>query len=96
MAWLCVVTHGRHIERLPAMFDRLVDVNLTVNLAKCEFAKAAVTYQGKVVGQAEVCPMQAKVEAIYKFPIPISRKELMHFFRVSGVLPQFLPLWLPR
>ena len=43
-----------HLSRNHALFDRLADAQLTVNLAKCEFAKATVTYLGKVVGQGHV------------------------------------------
>lgn len=41
-SWEC------HVQSLEALFDHLVEANLTVNLAKCEFARATVTYLGKV------------------------------------------------
>lgn len=44
-----------------ALFDHLAWAGLTINLAKCEFAKATVTYLGKVVGQDQVRPVRAKV-----------------------------------
>lgn len=40
-----------HVSRLGALLDRLVAACLKVNLAKCEFARAPVTYLGKVVGR---------------------------------------------
>lgn len=43
-------TWEEHLQRVHALFDRLVWANLTVNLSKCEFASATVTYLGKVVG----------------------------------------------
>lgn len=49
-----------------------------MNLAKCEFAKATVTYLGKVVGQGHVWPVYPKVSAI-EFPVPTTKKELMRF-----------------
>lgn len=45
-------------------FDRVVWARLTINLAKCEIAKATVTNLGKVVGQGQVHPVQAKVMAV--------------------------------
>ena len=42
-----------HIERVRALFDCLAEAHLTVNLAKCEFAKATVTYLGRQVGHGE-------------------------------------------
>merc|ERR1712035_184480 len=68
-----------HLSRIKALFQRLADGNLTVNLAKCEFAKATVTYLGKVVGQGHVRAVDAKVSAIKEFPAPITKKELMRF-----------------
>lgn len=73
-----------HVQRLKAVFDRLTEANLTVNLAKCEFAKATVTYLGKVVGQGAVRPVQAKVEAIAEYPVPTSKKQLMRFLGLVG------------
>lgn len=37
-------TWETHVERLNIVFDQLAKANLTVNLAKCEFAKVTVTY----------------------------------------------------
>ena len=40
-----------HLVRINKLFGRLADARLTINLAKCEFVKATVTYLGKVVGR---------------------------------------------
>jgi hypothetical protein len=61
-------TWEEHLSRIQALFDRLAAGRLTINLAKCKFAQATVTYLGKVVGQSEVCPVRAKVVAIDAFP----------------------------
>ncbi|KAI3352072.1 hypothetical protein L3Q82_020890 [Scortum barcoo] len=53
-----------HLHRIGALFSRLAEAHLTVNLAKCEFARATVTYLGRVVGQGQVCPVDAKVQAV--------------------------------
>ncbi len=72
-----------------ALFERLVWARLTVNLAKCEFAKATVTYLGKVVGQGFVCPVEAKVQAVKHFPQPSTKKELMRFLGMAGYYRAF-------
>ena len=69
-------TWPEHLQRIQALCDRLAWANLTVNFAKCEFAKATVTYLGKVVGQGTVRPVRAKVEAIEKFLPPTTKREL--------------------
>lgn len=82
-------TWDEHLQRTHALFNRLLWAQLTVNLAKCEFAKGTVTYLGKVVGQGQVRPIRAKVEAIDQFPPPSSKKELMRFLGMAGYYRQF-------
>lgn len=49
-----VVVYSRvwedHLDSLHTVFQRLAAAPLTLNLAKCEFGKATVTYLGKRVG----------------------------------------------
>lgn len=42
-------TWEEHLARIESLVDRLSDAHLTVNLTKCEFAKATVVYLSKVV-----------------------------------------------
>lgn len=73
-----------HVATLSEVFQRLSQANLTVNLAKCEFGKATVTYLGKVVGHGTVRPMNAKVEAVLSYPTPSTRRELRRFLGLAG------------
>ncbi len=68
-----------HLAKLDVVFGRLVNASLTLNLAKCEFAKAVVAYLCKCVGQGQVRPVEAKVYAIVEFPIPSNKRELRLF-----------------
>ena len=77
-------TWDSHVERIRALFARLAEARLTVNLAKCEFAKATVTYLGRVVGQGTVRPVEEKVKAVVRFPVPVTKKELMRFLGLVG------------
>ena len=77
-------TWGAHLEVIRALFRRLFEACLTVNLAKCEFARATVTYLGKVVGQGQVSPVRAKTLAIDRYPSPTSKKDLMRFLGMVG------------
>ncbi|XP_073672376.1 uncharacterized protein [Paramisgurnus dabryanus] len=78
-----------HLARIRLLFERFAAANLTVNLAKCEFAQATVVYLGKVVGQGNVRPVRAKVLAIDKFPRPVTKKELMRFLGMIGYYRNF-------
>lgn len=73
----------KHISTLRVL-TRLKDSNLTVNLTKCEFGRATVTYLGKVVGRGKVTPVLCKVDAIVSFPAPLSRRELRRFLGMAG------------
>ncbi|XP_039894583.1 uncharacterized protein LOC120737796, partial [Simochromis diagramma] len=72
------------IDSVGSAAYHLADASLTLNLAKCEFGKATVTYLGKEVGQGKVRPISAKVNAILNFPVPTTRRELRRF------------LWMPE
>lgn len=78
-----------HLQHIQALFKRLAWANLSVNLAKCQFARATVTYLGKISGQGQVHPVTAKVQAIDQFPPPTSKKELMHFLGMVGYYRAF-------
>ncbi len=54
-----------HLASLEIVFERLANATLTLNLAKCDFARATVTYLGKQVGQGQVRPVEAKVAAVH-------------------------------
>ena len=90
-----VVVHsdswGAHLGIIRALFHRLSDAHLTINLAKCEFARATVTYLGKVVGQGQVRPIRAKTLAIDRYPSAMSKKELMRFLGMVGFYRSFCP-----
>ena len=82
-------TWEQHIMRISALFDRLTKAKLTVNLVKSEFAKAIVKYLGHEVGQGQVKPIQAKIEAIVSLPQPSNKRELMRFIGMSGYYRRF-------
>lgn len=75
-------TWEEHLIQIRALFDRFISASLTVNLLKCEFAKATVTYLGKVVGQGQVHPFHSKVEATEKYPTPTTKRDLMRFLEM--------------
>ena len=82
-------TWREHVGHLKDVLERLSAANLTVNLAKCEFGRASVVYLGKVVGGGKVRPVHAKVEAILRYPVPSSRRELRRFLGMVGYYRSF-------
>ncbi|KAL0153020.1 hypothetical protein M9458_051619 [Cirrhinus mrigala] len=79
----------KHVDTLTIVFTRLRDASLTLNLSKCEFAKATVTYLGKQVGQGQVRPVAQKVQAIVDFPVPQTKRELRRFLGMAGYYRAF-------
>lgn len=84
-------TWDDHLKVLETVFQRLEQANLTINLAKCEFGKATVTYLGKQVGQGQVRTVQEKVQAIKDYPVPTTRRELRRFLGMAGYYRSFCP-----
>ena len=50
-------TWSEHVEIMCKLFEKLNDAKLTMNLCKCKFGKATVTFLGHVVGQGNVKPV---------------------------------------
>ena len=82
-------TWEEHLHQIRQLFIRLREVKLTVNLAKTELGCAHVVYLGHVVGQGHIKPVEAKVEAVTKFPNPANRRELMRFLGMAGYYWKF-------
>ena len=78
-----------HLQRIRKFFDRLSKAKLTVNLVKTEFCHATVTFLGHLVGQGQVKPLEAKVNAISEFPVPKSKRQLMRFLGMAGYYRKF-------
>lgn len=78
-----------HLQDVGRLFQRLSEANMTVNLSKCEFGCATVTYLGHVIGQGQVAPVDAKVEAILEFPVPNGKKALRRFLGMIGYYRKF-------
>ena len=88
---ICVYSnHWRdHIKQLKALLERLKHFNLTITLAKSEFACATVTFLGHVIGQGQVLPINAKIAAILEFPIPVDVKSLQRLLGMVGYYRKF-------
>ena len=82
-------TWQQHMECIHSLLNRLTQANLTVNLTKSEFGHIHITFLGYVVGQEEITPVMAKVEAITCFPAPQTKRELMRFLGMAGYYRKF-------
>jgi hypothetical protein len=77
-----------HVRRMRLVFDRVREANFKLNLAKCTFAVAEVSYLGHIVSQNGVAPDPAKETSIRKFPQPKTVKDVRAFLGLSGYYPK--------
>jgi hypothetical protein len=83
-----IVGWSQHLTQLEE-FEALGKANLTINLAKCEFGQATVTYLGHGVGNGTIWMLRAKVEAVQNYPAPKTRKQLQRFLGMVGFYMRF-------
>ena len=71
----------RHLKHVHSLLLRLMEAKLTVNP---EFGCAHIVFLGNMVGQGQIQPVNAKVEAVMNFPVPANKRELMRFLGMIG------------
>ena len=57
----------------------LAENGLTINKAKCEFAKSRVKFLGFEVSGSQIQPLPKKLEAIAEYPAPTKPKMLLGY-----------------
>jgi len=80
-----------HVMFIKEFLNRLSNAKLTVNLSKSAFGCAHVVYLGHIVGQGQIKPVSAKIQAISNFPVPKNKRELMRFLGMAGYYRKFYP-----
>ncbi len=80
-----------HCQALCRLFRRLNDHGLAVHPSKCQFAQAQLTFLGHRVTAAGIAPLPERVEAINKFPAPMSKTGLQEFLGMINYYHRFLP-----
>ena len=63
---------------------------MVINLAKCDFVKAEVTYLGHVVGHGQVLPKDTNIKAIIDLPTPNNKREVRRFIGMAGFYRKFV------
>jgi hypothetical protein len=82
-------TFEEHLRHLELVLQRLQDAGMTVNLEKFAFLQQEVHFLGHVLSRSGVSTHPAKVEAIQKFPVPMTRKHLRAFLGLCGYYRRF-------
>ncbi|WVZ90355.1 LOW QUALITY PROTEIN: hypothetical protein U9M48_036664, partial [Paspalum notatum var. saurae] len=79
-----------HLEHLRVVFSALRDARLFGNLEKCTFCTDRVSFLGYVVIAQGIEVDQAKVEAIWGWPVPKTITQLRSFPGLAGFYRRFV------
>ena len=84
------VDKEQHLLDLRCLFQRLKDTGLLLNRKKCELGRASLTFLGHVVNAHGISIPPERVEAITRFPVPKTPKELERFLGVCAFFRRFV------
>lgn len=79
-----------HIDHIKKIFKTLREVNLKVQLDKSEFLSKEVAFLGHIITPEGIKPNPSKIEAIQRYPMPKSTKEIKSFLGLIGYYRRFI------
>lgn len=84
---------------MEGVFEWLRAAGLTVKTKKCQFGVTECMYFGHIKGNGVVEPEASKVEAVWSFPQPATKKQVRGFLGLSGyywkIIPGYATLAVP-
>lgn len=79
-----------HVGHVRDVLHRLLENKLFVKAEKYEYHAETVNFLGYVVEKGMLRADPAKVEAVKRWPVPTSRKELQRFLGVANFYRRFV------
>lgn len=79
-----------HMLNLRKVFDRQRESNLKIQLDKSEFLHKECAFLGHIVSTEGIKPNTEQINAIRKFPIPKTQKEIKSFLGLLGYYRKFI------
>jgi len=79
-----------HFDSLQKILRKLQDANLKIQLDKSEFLKQETEFLGHVITTRGIKPNPNKIEAINKFPLPKTAKQIKSFLGLVGYYRKFI------
>ena len=84
-------TRQQHEQNLRAVFRRLQQYGLRVNLPKCRFFQDSLEFLGHIISSKGIRPTKERVEGIQNAAIPQNKSELKSFLGLMTYNARFLP-----
>ncbi|XP_061698186.1 uncharacterized protein LOC133512493 [Syngnathoides biaculeatus] len=72
-----------HIQQVRVVLRRLLQHQLFVNLDKCEFHRASMSFLGFILAEGEMRMDPGKVDVVLRWPTPASRKDIQRTCQVT-------------
>ncbi|KAL8624895.1 hypothetical protein ACOMHN_016191 [Nucella lapillus] len=83
-------TFEEHLGRLKIVFNRLREVGLKLNPAKCKLARDSVEYLGYTVSSQGIATSSSKILAVRNWPVPRTLRELRSFLGFASYYRRFV------
>jgi len=80
----------KHISDIKLVFSKLLNANLKIQPAKCNFLRKEIDFLGHIVTQEGVKPNPNKIQAIKDFPCPKTIREIKSFLGLLGYYRKFI------
>ncbi len=79
-----------HIQQVRAVLKHLIEHQLYAKAEECEFHLTPVSFLGYVISHKGDAMDESKVNAVLKWPLPFTIKELQHFLGFANFYRHFL------
>src|SRR5699024_3199570 len=80
-----------HLQHIRSVLEAMQIENVKLKKAKCQFAKASVTYLGHFISYNRIQPLNSNTQAILEFPAPTNVKALRGFLGKVNYYYRFIP-----
>lgn len=80
-----------HYEHLKALFKKLQEYGLSINVSKCTFGVSSIDFLGFHLSEKGIEPLPDKVKCILEFPKPTTLTQLRRFLGVINFYRCFIP-----
>ncbi|KAL0149928.1 hypothetical protein M9458_054760, partial [Cirrhinus mrigala] len=84
-----------HIALVRKVLQRLITHRLYAKAKKCEFHQTAISFLGYVISSDGVAMDDSKVQAVLKWPLPTTIKELQRFLGFANFYRRFIRNFSP-